>query len=127
MAVAEFQFWRRFTMTGDPENEAILVYTTFPDAEMAGEVAGVLVAERRVACANILPEMRSIYRWEGKVEQAREAVMILKSVAAEVDGLVARIAALHPYDVPAIVVLPVAGGGTPYLEWIAAETGSTAR
>lgn len=111
-------------MASRQANQAVFVYTTFPDVATAEAAAGVLVEERRVACANILPEMRSVYRWDGKIERASEAVMVLKSVTAEADGLVARITALHPYEVPAIVILPVVGGNAAYLEWIAAETRS---
>jgi periplasmic divalent cation tolerance protein len=103
-------------------SEGIFVYTTFPDPEAAEAAGERLVEEGLAACANILPGMRSIYRWKGKVERASEAVMVLKSVAGLADRLVARVTELHPYEVPAIVVLPIIGGAAPYLDWIATET-----
>lgn len=101
-----------------------LVYTTFPDRTAAEEAARALLERRLIACANILPGMVSLYRWEGKTERAEEVVMLLKTTAARADAVVAvaAVAALHPYEVPAIVILPVAGGGAPFLAWIAAET-----
>lgn len=99
-----------------------LVYTTFPDRTAAEEAACALLERRLIACANILPGMVSLYRWEGKTERAEEVVMLLKTTAARADAVVAAVAALHPYEVPAIVILPVAGGGAPFLAWIAAET-----
>ncbi|MFG1374614.1 divalent-cation tolerance protein CutA [Xanthobacter oligotrophicus] len=98
-----------------------LVYTTFPSREAAENVARALVAERLVACANILPGMVSIYRWEGQVERADEVVMILKTTTARASDVVEAVRARHPYEVPAILVLPVEGGLAAYLGWIGAE------
>ncbi|MBB6306140.1 divalent-cation tolerance protein CutA [Xanthobacter tagetidis] len=99
-----------------------LVYTTFPDRAAAEQAARALLDQRLIACANILPGMVSLYRWEGKTERADEVVMLLKTTAARADDVVAAVAALHPYEVPALLVLPVAGGGAPFLAWISAET-----
>ncbi|MFG1359490.1 divalent-cation tolerance protein CutA [Xanthobacter pseudotagetidis] len=99
-----------------------LVYTTFPDHAAAEEAARSLLDQRLVACTNILPGMVSLYRWEGRTERAEEVVMLLKTTAARADEVAAAVAGLHPYEVPAILVLPVEGGGAPFLAWIAAET-----
>ncbi|MCG5236226.1 divalent-cation tolerance protein CutA [Xanthobacter oligotrophicus] len=98
-----------------------LVYTTFPSRDAAEEVARALVEARLVACANILPGMVSIFRWEGQVERADEVVMILKTTAARASDVVEAVRARHPYEIPAILVLPVEGGLAAYLGWIGAE------
>lgn len=98
-----------------------LVYTTFPSREAAEEVARPLVEARLVACANILPGMVSLYRWEGAIERADEVVMILKTTAARASDVVEAVRARHPYEVPAILILPVEGGLAAYLGWIGTE------
>lgn len=102
-----------------------LVYTTFPSRDGAEEVARALVEARLVACANILPGMVSIYRWAGQVERADEVVMILKTTSARAPDVVEAVRARHPYEVPAILVLPVEGGLAAYLSWIGAEVADT--
>ncbi len=103
---------------------AVFVYTTWPTAVEA-EAAGRSLVERRLAaCVNILPQMTSIYRWQGTVERAEEAVMIIKtraSLAAEVSEAVKD---LHSYDTPAILVLPLESVEQSYLGWLLGETGS---
>ena len=84
----------------------VIVLSTFPADEDAAPLARALVEERLAACVNILPPMPSIYRWEGSVEQATEHQLIVKTTAARVDALRARLVELHPYDVPEIIVLP---------------------
>lgn len=98
-----------------------LVYTTFPTLAAAEEVARALVEARLVACANILPGMVSLYRWEGRTERSEEAVMILKTTAARAEAVVEAVRERHPYDLPAILVLPLEGGLAAYLAWIAGE------
>lgn len=99
-------------------------YTTWPDAAAADAAARILVNEGLCACANILPGMTSIYRWQGKVETASECVMVLKTTGARAVGLARRIAQLHPYDEPCILALPVdADASAPdFLAWIATQT-----
>lgn len=99
-----------------------LVYVTAPDSEIAAGIASTIVSERLAACANILPEMHSVYHWEGKVEQSREVVLLFKTQADLIAPLMERITALHPYDVPCIMVLDIADGLPAFLNWIAAET-----
>lgn len=108
------------------EHQAIedvaLLYVTCPDMQVASHIARTLVEERRVACANILGQMRSVYRWEGQVMEAKEVAMLLKTTRAQEANVIARIRALHPYENPAILTLPVLGGAAEFLAWIAQET-----
>jgi periplasmic divalent cation tolerance protein len=99
----------------------VIVLTTFPVTGDVTTLARTLVDERLAACVNVLPPMASIYRWEGAVEQAREHQVIVKTTAARVDALKARLTALHPYDVPELLVLPLSDGGAGYLNWITAS------
>lgn len=100
----------------------VLVYTTYPSIVEAERAGQALVEQGLAACVNILPGMRSIYRWEGKVERAEEAVMIIKT-RAEAQGKVAEaIRESHPYDTPAILFLPTEGGDAGYVAWILAES-----
>ncbi len=102
--------------------ETVAIYVTFPDIETAETIGDALVESGLVACANLLPGMRSIYRWEGRIERADEIVGILKTQASRVDDVIAEVERRHPYDTPAIVVLPITKGSLPYLDWIRAET-----
>jgi periplasmic divalent cation tolerance protein len=103
--------------------DALVVLVTAPTAERAAELARALVEERLAACGNVVPAIRSIYRWEGKVQDEAEALLVLKTTRARFDALRARVLALHPYEVPEVVALAVDAGSAPYLAWIAAETG----
>jgi len=102
--------------------EAIVVLVTAPTAERAAELARAVVEERLAACGNVLPGVRSIYRWEGKVQDDAEALLVLKTTRARFEPLRERILALHPYAVPEVIALPVVAGSAPYLAWIEAET-----
>lgn len=104
-------------------SSARLVYCTFPSRDAAEDTARALLDAGLIACANILPGMVSLYRWQGAVERADEVVLILKSTAARTEAVVEAVRARHPYEVPAILVLPVEGGLPAFLSWIAAETG----
>ena len=96
-----------------------LVFMTAPDAAIAGQIAGQLVSEELVACGNILPEVRSIYRWEGVVCDDPEVLVLFKPLASKVPLVSERILALHPYDCPEVVSVPVDGGSQAYLDWVA--------
>jgi periplasmic divalent cation tolerance protein len=102
--------------------EALVVLVTAPSAEKAAEIARALVEERLAACGNVVPGLRSIYRWEGKVQEDAEALLVLKTTRARFEALRERVLALHPYQVPEVIALTVAAGSAPYLAWIAAET-----
>jgi periplasmic divalent cation tolerance protein len=103
---------------GDP----LVVLVTTPTPERAAEIARALVEERLAACGNVVPGLRSIYRWEGRVQEDPEALLILKTTRARFEALRDRVLALHPYQVPEVIALPVEAGSAPYLAWIAAET-----
>jgi len=102
--------------------EPCLVYITIETKSQARSLGRTLVEERLVACANVIEGMNSIYWWEGKIEEAEEAVLIVKTRRARLDQLIARVKALHGYDCPCIVALPILGGNPDYLAWIDRET-----
>jgi periplasmic divalent cation tolerance protein len=104
--------------------DLVAVLVTAADAAQAEKIARALVEERLAACANILPGMVSIFRWEGEIQEANEAVLILKSHGDLLERLTARIKALHSYSVPCVVGLPIQGGNEAFLGWIAAECGA---
>lgn len=101
--------------------ETVTLYATAPSVEAARRLARELLARRLVACANLVPA-ESLYWWEGKVEEAREVVLFLKTTRERADAAVAALAAAHEHDVPCAVVLPHVGGHEPYRDWIAKET-----
>ena len=102
--------------------QAVFVYTTLPDMETARGLAETLVKERLAACANLYPGMRSIYEWQGRLEFDEEVAAIFKTAPERAQAAEARIAALHPYEVPAILRLPVEHVNTPYLQWLRHQT-----
>lgn len=102
--------------------ETLIVITNCPDEETANAIALAVVEERLAACVNILPRVQSIYRWQGSVESAAEIPLLIKTSSRHYPALEARITALHPYDVPEIIALPVVRGLPAYLNWVAAET-----
>lgn len=103
--------------------ETVFVYTTWPSPGEAGIAGRALVESRMCACVNILPGMISIYAWEGRIERAEEAVMILKTRRAQVQPLMAAVKAAHPYETPAIVELPAGAADPAFAAWVARETG----
>ncbi|MDQ8755510.1 divalent-cation tolerance protein CutA [Sphingosinicella sp. LHD-64] len=114
-------------MTDSPRGAIVSVYATFADESEANRIARAVVEERLAACANILGPCRSIYRWQGQIEEAGEVVAVLKTRAEVADALIARIAALHSYDVPAIVAWPVTGALDRYAAWVCNESGDATR
>jgi len=102
--------------------DALVVLVTAPSPEKAAELARALVEERLAACGNVVPGLRSIYRWEGELHDDAEALLLLKTTRARFDALRARVVELHPYDVPEVLALPVEAGSAGTLAWIAAET-----
>lgn len=99
--------------------DIVTVYATFAEEDEAARIARTLVEERLAACANILGPCRSIYRWKGKVEDAEEVAVLFKTTAGGAEALIARLAALHSYDVPAAVVWPIAAALEAYAGWVA--------
>ena len=105
-----------------PSDQFVIVLTTLPVEGDVETLAAQLVDERLAACVNILPAMRSVYRWKNAVERADERQLVIKTSRARVTALEARLRALHPYDVPEFVVLPVDSGSADYLSWLAENT-----
>jgi periplasmic divalent cation tolerance protein len=102
--------------------DAIIVFVTAPSAEQAAAIARVLVDERLAACGNVVPGLRSIYRWEGKVHDEAEALLLLKTTRERFDALRDRVIALHPYEVAEVIAVRVESGSAPYLRWIGDQT-----
>ena len=98
--------------------EVLTVFTTWPNLETARTAARTLVEEKLAACGNIVPGVESIYRWEGKVETGAEVLVIFKTMASNYPALEARVRALHPYEVPEVLAVRVAGGLPAYLRWV---------
>src|SRR5262249_62184558 len=95
-----------------------------PAAEPAVRMACMLVDERLIVCANLVPGIRSIYRWEGEVNDEAEVVLVLKTRASRCAAVAARVKDLHPYALPEVVALPVVDGSEAYLDWVLAESGN---
>jgi periplasmic divalent cation tolerance protein len=100
---------------------AIFVYVTTASRDEALVIGRTLVGERLAACANVIDGMRSIYRWNDEIRDEGETVLILKSLAAALPALTARVRALHSYECPCVAALPVTGGNDAFLAWIAAQ------
>jgi len=103
-------------VTGTPD--VVIVLTTIGAAADADAFAAQLVEERLAACVSVLPPMVSHYRWQGAIERDDERLVLIKTTASRVQAIEARFDDLHPYDTPELLVLPVAGGGAAYLEWL---------
>jgi periplasmic divalent cation tolerance protein len=96
----------------------VVVLITTGSREEADRIANTLVAEMMAACVNVIPGVTSIYRWEGEVQRAQEWLLVVKSRIEVLDDLIRRVKALHSYDEPEIIALPLAGGSDSYLRWI---------
>ena len=96
----------------------VVVLVTGPDETTLASIAERVVEEGLAACVNVVPEVRSVYRWREHVETEREALAIIKTTRAAVAHLQRRVLDLHPYDVPEFIVLPVESGSPPYLDWV---------
>jgi periplasmic divalent cation tolerance protein len=104
-------------------DQYIVVLITVPSPEVGEQIAAVLLEQKLAACVNILPGIRSIFTWQGAVQNDQEALLLVKSRAALFAGQLApAVKAIHPYEVPEIIALPIIMGSQPYLDWIAAET-----
>jgi periplasmic divalent cation tolerance protein len=109
-------------LPNEQASAAVLLYVTAPNRDEALRIGRVIVEERLAACANVFDGMTSVYHWQGQLEESAEAVLILKTRRDLASNAVDRVRSLHPYDTPAILVLPIDGGSQPFLDWIAAET-----
>jgi len=99
-------------------DEPQIVLCTTPDDGTAGKIAELLVGERLAACVNIVPGITSIYQWKGGIEKAHERLLIIKTTRDVYASLQERINALHPYELPEIVAVPIENGLSEYLDWI---------
>lgn len=107
----------------EPANSSIcIVLCTCPDRAIAEKLATGLVEARLAACVNIIAEIRSVYRWEGKVQAESEVLMVIKSTSGHYQALESWLQDHHPYDVPEVLMLPVSEGLAPYLTWVIDET-----
>jgi periplasmic divalent cation tolerance protein len=102
--------------------DIILVLTTVADGERGDWIARALVDERLAACVNVHCPMTSFFRWQGAVERGAERQLVIKTTRGRLPALEARLKALHTYELPELLVLPVEGGGAAYLDWVAAST-----
>lgn len=102
--------------------EIAFIYTVFPDEDVAAETARAALEKKLAACANILPVMRSLYLWKGKIEDEAEVAVIFKTTDDRYDALEKLIRKHHPYEVPCIVALPIENGHAPYLQWVVDQT-----
>ena len=105
-----------------PHTDAIVVLTTVASDEEAAKLVRALLERRLIACGTMFPGARSMYRWQGKIADEKEVVIMLKTRSARLDSLRSAFAELHPYKVPELLALPVAAGLEKYLEWINGET-----
>lgn len=110
------------TIEGYDAEALVVVYSTFPDLPGAQAVARGIVEAGLAACVNMIPGMVSVYGWKGAVETAGEVVFLAKTRARLAEAVMAAIAASHPYEVPALTVLPIAAASKAYGDWILAET-----
>jgi periplasmic divalent cation tolerance protein len=104
-----------------------LIYITASSVDEATAIGRSLVDERLAACANVLPGSTSIYHWQGAIAEGRECALIAKTTPQRVDALIVRVKALHSYDCPCIVALPITAGNPEFLEWITTETTKVSR
>jgi periplasmic divalent cation tolerance protein len=100
----------------------IVTLCTVPDRESGARIARALVEERLAACVNLVPELTSIYRWQDAVQEARECLLVIKTTGARFEAMAERLRALHPYEVPEIIALPITAGHPAYLNWITEHT-----
>jgi periplasmic divalent cation tolerance protein len=101
--------------------EILIVFCTFPDSDTARKIAGKIVEEGLAACVNLLPGVTSIYIWDGKQQSSEETLSLIKTTRARYPALEARLAALHPYEVPEILALGAAAALPQYAEWVRSE------
>ena len=102
---------------------ALVAYITAPDREEALRIGRALLEGRLAACINVLEGMQAVYWWQGRLEEARECVLLVKSDASRRDAIIAKVKELHPYSVPCVVFWPLEGGNPDYLAWIGKESG----
>ena len=102
--------------------DCVMVWTTIGSSTDGPSLARALVGERLAACVNVMGEMESVYRWEGRVEAGRERQVIIKTTLPRIPALQARLEQLHDYDLPEFIVIPIMGGSDAYLQWVREST-----
>lgn len=105
-----------------PSMEPVLLYITAPDKPQANAIARALLEARLIACANILGGAETLYRWQGRVEHAAECLLLAKSVRAHLPALTTAVKAMHRYECPCIIAVPIIDGSPEFLAWIAEAT-----
>jgi len=103
----------------------VVVLVTCPTPAVGRRLARELVRLRLAACVNVLPGVESVFRWRGKVDRSREALLVIKTTRARFAALRRKVLSLHPYDLPEVIALPVAAGHPPYLRWVASSVRRT--
>jgi periplasmic divalent cation tolerance protein len=101
-----------------PDQDAIVVFLTAANGEEATRLADLLVGAHLAACVQILPEMESVYRWEGKIERQPEILLLAKTTTAKFAELEREVRALHSYETPEIIAVPIVAGSPAYLQWL---------
>jgi periplasmic divalent cation tolerance protein len=104
------------------DDDAIVVCMTAANGEEATRLAEMLVGAHLAACVQILPEIESVYRWQGKIERSAEVLLLVKTTRGKFNELEREVRALHSYDTPEIVAVPILYGSAPYLEWLIQAT-----
>jgi periplasmic divalent cation tolerance protein len=104
-----------------PGEDAIVVFLTAANGEEATRLADLLIGAHLAACVQILPEMESVYRWEGKIERQSEILLLAKTTTAKFADLEREVRALHSYETPEIIAVPIVAGSNPYLQWLDAS------
>ncbi|MGB9591295.1 MAG: divalent-cation tolerance protein CutA [Candidatus Kryptoniota bacterium] len=105
------------------DDPIVVVLVTAPSLEVARQIAHILLEKRVIACANLIPAVQSLYRWEGQIQDDQEILMIMKSRQGLLHShIIPLVRQIHPYQLPEIISLPVTDGYAPYLEWIRDET-----
>ena|SRR5579875_1831315 len=104
------------------EEPTLLVLTNLGDVDNARRIARELVERRLAACVNVLPGVQSVYRWQGAIEEESEITLLIKTTATRYAELEAAIRALHPYQLPEVIAVPIANGLPAYLDWVRQET-----
>lgn len=104
-------------------SDEVVVFVTTSSEEEARNIANALIDQKLVACANIVPSVNSIFRWQNQICREGEVLIMLKSVRQRMDALIEKVKEMHSYEVPEIIALPVIAGSKEYLDWVRSETG----
>jgi len=103
-------------------NSPVVVLITAGSQEEARRIADLLVSKKKAACVNIVPEADSLFRWKGKIESARESLLLVKTREALLPGIISLVKQIHSYEVPEIIALPIVSGSEDYLRWLDSAT-----